>query len=328
MMRICVKSEILKAGHLIETKDDFVIVGHIRPDGDAVGSLLALSRCLQQIGKQVVPVLVDGVPETLTFIADTDEIRTEFPSEYGALIAVDVSDLGRLGIDSAQLNGQPDLNIDHHPTNTNFAAINIVQPTAAATTQILYDFILQLELPLDPQIATHLMLGLVTDTIGFRTSNVSAKTLSVAAALIDQGAALTEVYQNSLNRRSYAAARYWGQGLTRLERHNGVVITSLTLEDRKIAGYPGIDDADLINVLSTIEEAEVAILLVEQEGGSVKISWRSKDHVNVAELATSFGGGGHLRAAGAIISGDLATVKQDVLAASLAAINGVMELDK
>jgi phosphoesterase RecJ-like protein len=323
-----VKSEILKAGRLIEAKDDFVIVGHIRPDGDAVGSLLALSHSLRKLGKRVTPILVDGVPQTLHFIADTDEIRTEFPANYGALIAVDVSDLGRLGVDAAALKGQPDLNIDHHPTNTNFAAINIVQPTAAATTQVLYDLLLELDLPLDRQIATHLMLGLVTDTIGFRTSNVSAKTLRVAAALIEHGAELAEVYQNSLNRRSFAAARYWGQGLTRLERRDGVVITSLSLEDRHIAGYPGIDDADLINVLSTIEGAKITILLVEQEGGSVKISWRSKDDVNVAELATSFGGGGHNQAAGAIISGELETVKRNVLSASLAALNGVMELDK
>ncbi len=321
------KSDILKAGKLIETKDDFVIVGHIRPDGDAVGSLLALSQSLQQIGKRVTPILVDGVPQTLHFIANTEEIQTEFPQDYGALIAVDVSDLGRLGVASQALKGKPDINIDHHPTNTYFAAINIVQPAAAATTQILYDFILELELPLDAQIATHLMLGLVTDTIGFRTSNVSAKTLRVAAALIDHGAALAEVYQNSLNRRSYAAARYWGQGLARLERHDGVVLASLTLEDREITGYPGIDDADLINVLSTIEDAKIAVLLVEQEGGSVKISWRSKDDVNVAELATTFGGGGHHQAAGAIISGDVEAVKRNVLSASLAALNGVMELD-
>ena len=175
-----------------------------------------------------------------------------------------------------------------------------------------------LGLEIDSYIATNLLAGLVTDTIGFRTTNVTPKVLQVVARLIELGAPLAEIYELALNRRSFIAARYWGRGLSRLEQEDGLVWTSLTLEDRQHVGYSGKDDADLINLLSTIDGAEVTVIFVEQPGGTVKVSWRSRAGLNIATLAEAFGGGGHHQAAGAMIDGDLEEVSKRVISATRA----------
>ncbi len=168
--------------------------------------------------------------------------------------------------------------------------------------------------------ATNLLAGIVTDTIGFRTASTTPRVLQVAADLMTRGAALTEVYDRALNQHSLAALRYWSHGLARLEARGGLVWCALTLEDRRAAEYRGNDDADLINLLGTIDDARVALILVEQSDGRTKVSWRCREGFSVARVAEQFGGGGHDLAAGAMISGDRAQVEQAVLAATLAAL--------
>jgi phosphoesterase RecJ-like protein len=138
----------------------------------------------------------------------------------------------------------------------------------------------------------------------------------MVAQLIELGAPLAEIYERALNRRSVIAARYWGRGLSRLEQEDGLVWTCLTLEDRQSVGYSGKDDADLINLLSTIDGAEVTVIFVEQPKGAVKVSWRSRAGLNIAPLAEAFGGGGHHQAAGAMIVGELEEVTKRVISAT------------
>lgn len=312
--------EISKTISLIEMATIVAIVSHERPDGDAVGSLIAASIWLEKVGKNVTPILYEGVPGRFRFLPGAERVQKEFPAECDLLIAVDCSAVERIGFNPESLPREIDLNIDHHPTNTNFGGINIVVPDAVATAEILYDLSPRLGFELDTEIATNLLTGLVTDTIGFRTSNVTPKVLEVAARLIRHGAQLNDVYDRSLNRRSFAAAQYWGRGLSQLERGDGMVWSSLTLDDRKQVGYPGQDDADLINILSTIDEAEVYLIFVEQSRGKVKVSWRSRGSVNVADIASEFGGGGHYQAAGALVTGDLEQVKTRVLSVTKASV--------
>jgi phosphoesterase RecJ-like protein len=129
----------------------------------------------------------------------------------------------------------------------------------------------------------------------------------------------------SLNERSFEAIRYWGCGLNRISQDDGVVWTSLEQADRDKSGYHGFDDADLINIMSTVEDAQVAVIFVDQLGGKVKVSWRSKSGINVSNLAEGFGGGGHDAAAGAMIKGDLDQVIQSVLEATLKMVKGRVE---
>lgn len=315
------KSEIIEFRKLLEGATNIAIVAHERPDGDAIGSLIALSLSLQKAGKQVTPILADGVPTRFQFLPGADEIKRTFPIECNLLIVLDCSDVVRTGFKVEDLPRGVDINVDHHPTNTNFGIVNVVDVYASATAEILFDLAEPLGLEIDSRVAMNLLTGLVTDTIGFRTTNVTPKVLQIVAQLIELGAPLAEIYERALNRRSVTVARYWGCGLSRLEQEDGLVWTSLTLEDRQHVGYSGKDDADLINLLSTIDGAEVTVIFVEQPEGAVKVSWRSRAGLNIAPLAEAFGGGGHHQAAGAMIVGDLEEVTKRVISAT----RGILE---
>jgi phosphoesterase RecJ-like protein len=146
---------------------------------------------------------------------------------------------------------------------------------------------------------------------------MTAHALHLAANLVEYGASLPELYNQTLVRRSYEAALYWGQGLSRLNRKDRMIWTSLTLEDRLKAGYTGNDDADLINVLSTIDDMDISLIFVEQKDGRVKVSWRAQPGLDVSQIAFHFGGGGHAAASGAEIAGSLEEVQEKVLRATL-----------
>jgi phosphoesterase RecJ-like protein len=310
-----VKDQIEEARALLDSANDIVSIAHVRPDGDAVGSLLALTLSLEACGKHVVPVLEDGAPSRFQFLPGVDRIQRKIPSEADLLITLDCADLERAGL-SEKDPQQPDINIDHHPTNSRYAKINLVDPAASATAEILFDLAKPLSLPITKDVATNLITGLITDTIGFRTQNVTPKVFRVAAELMEMGADFHEAYHRGLVDRSYLEARYWGQGLSRLQLDGGILWTSLTLEDGRSIGYRGKGDADLIDLLSTIKGAQIAIIFVEQRRGKVKVSWRSHNGMDVSRLAESFGGGGHEPAAGAMIEGELDAVQLRVLSAT------------
>lgn len=300
----------------IQSARRILVVSHIRPDGDAIGSLLGLGLCLMAAGKQVQMVLSDGVPANFRFLKGSELINKHPEGDYDYRIVVDASELGRVG---RALNGHPtpDLNIDHHVTNCLFGRRNLVLEDAAATAEILARYLPTLGLEISPDAANALLMGMVTDTIGFRTKNVTPDVLRVAAGLMELGGNLADVYYAGLTSRSFSAARFWGYGLSQIQLEDGMVWTSLTLADRKASAYPGRDDADLINVLSAVEGVDVALIFVEQPSGHVKISWRlcgqADVDADVAAVAQQFGGGGHRAAAGADIEGTIENVRSKVL---------------
>ncbi len=316
------KADIDTARRMIADARWVGVISHERPDGDAVGSLLGLSLALAQAGKQVAPVLVDGLPTRYRFLPGSAEILRQFPSGVDLLVSVDCSDLDRLGFSGGQKPRQPDINIDHHPTNTQFARVNLVDEQAAATAGLLVTLLPQLGLQIDSPVASNLLAGIVTDTIGFRVPGVSSGLLRQAADLMDLGAPLAEIYEQTLNRHSLTAARLWGLGLARLQRDGKMLWSTLTLEDRAQAGYAGNDDADLINLLMTIDGADITLAFVEQPEGKVKVSWRARAGLDVARVAASFGGGGHELAAGALLSGPTPEVIERVLQATRPALAG------
>jgi phosphoesterase RecJ-like protein len=169
---------------------------------------------------------------------------------------------------------------------------------------------------------------LITDTLGFRTSNMTSHALRLAADLMDHGLDLPDLYRRVLLTRSFEATRMWGVGLGQIERKHGVAWTSLSQTDRTTAGYAGKDDADLINILAAIDDIDIAVVFVEQSGkpteaypeGHVKVSWRAQPGWDVSQLAVAFGGGGHPAASGADIPGGLDEVRQAVLTATFATL--------
>jgi phosphoesterase RecJ-like protein len=301
-----IKERLQAANHIL-------IVSHVRPDGDAVGSLLGLGLALQAIGKQVEMVLSDGVPASFKHLPGSGQVLRKKKNAPDTTIVVDCSDLKRVGR-SLDDCGAPDIVIDHHYTNGFFGGINLIESEAPATASVLCQHMPAWGLTITPEIAANLLTGLVTDTLGFRTMNTSSLSLRQAADLMDLGADLTRLYYLGLVRRTLQAARYWGAGLGNLHYEDGIVWTALTLADRKLSGYTGNDDGDLINVVSSIEEGLVCIIFVEQSNRTVKISWRTQDpNLDVSAVACIFNGGGHKAAAGADIPGSMAEITQRVL---------------
>jgi phosphoesterase RecJ-like protein len=291
-----------------------LLLTHQRPDGDALGSMLGLGHMLRALGKKAFPVLAEGISSVFRYLPGSGDIRSQLPSSFDLTVLVDCADTERISLPESAPRIPPDLMIDHHVTNGMFAAVNLVDPAAAATAELITDLIDGLQLPMSPDAAMCLLAGVVTDTLGFRTSNTTLHTLAVVERLMQAGASLPETVERSLHRRSFAAARYWGAGLARLQRDGEIVWTSLTLADRLAAGYPGRDDADLVNILSSIDGPAVAVIFVEQEGGTIKISWRAEGGLDLTPLAISFGGGGHPAASGANLPGELAEISGQVLA--------------
>ena len=305
-LQIKIKERILAAQSIL-------ITSHVRPDGDAIGSSLGLALALLDAGKHVQVVLSDGLPASFEHLPGSHLIKTQAKGTFDLIICVDCSDLKRVG---KALDGYraPDIVIDHHSTNDAFGTLNLIEPEAVATASVLMRFMRAWGLNISASIADNLMTGLVTDTLGFRTANTSPESLRQAADLLELGADMSTLYFLSLVRRTFKAAKYWGKGLNSLHLSEGIVWTSLTLSDRKKSGYKGNDDADLINIVSSIEDAEIAIIFVEQDENSTKISWRGlKPGIDVSRIACQFGGGGHKAAAGAEISGSLDEVRERVL---------------
>jgi len=306
------KNTIEKIKSDINRAQSILIASHVRPDGDAVGSLLGFGLSLKEKGKNVQLVLEDEIPSNLRYLPEVSMIVRRPIIKYDYIIVVDCSDFQRTGSVFKE-DDKADLNIDHHISDTFFAKVNIVSHKAAATAEILANLLPMLELPVNSEVATCLLNGIVTDTIGFRTENTGAQTLRIAANLVEKGADLYEVYKHSLLTRTFSELKYWGAGLSRLKFDSNIVWTSLSLDDRAFAQYFGNDDADLINIISSLNGIEVAIIFVQQTDKIVKVSWRSKKHVDVSIVASHFGGGGHKPAAGATIEGTLEDVIEKVL---------------
>ncbi len=290
-----------------------LIVSHVRPDGDAVGALLAMGLALQNAGRQVQMVLADGVHPSFLHLEGAEQIRTAPEGEFDTYIVVDCADFKRIG-KPLEPYGQPDINIDHHVTNGKFGKLNLIVPEAVATSAILTDYLPEWGFLITRAIAAALLSGIVTDTLGFRTSNMTPQALRQAAVLMETGIDLPHLYNRALVSRTFQAARYWGAGLSSLVRSDGIVWGTLTLEDRKAAGYNSNDDADLINIISSIDDSAIGMIFVEQADGHVKISWRAlKPGFDVSKIARHFGGGGHQAAAGADIPGKMSEIQPLVL---------------
>ena len=297
-----------------------LVITHIHPDGDAVGSLLGFGLALRAAGKAVVFACADPIPDIFSFLPSFREITATPAGTFDLITAVDVSEASRMGAIGERIGRPPDLVFDHHVTNGGFGAINLIDVTAASTAELVAELLDPLGLPLLQPVAECLLTGLVSDTLGFRTSNTTAKSLALAQKLIEAGAVLHTIYDHSLHKRSFTAVRLWADGLARIRLTDRIVWTTLTLEGRKASGYSGNGDADLINVLASVREADVAVIFVERPDGTVKVSWRSAPGIDVSALAVAYGGGGHAPAAGAEVPGTLSEVEAKVLAATKAVL--------
>lgn len=284
-----------------------VILTHANPDADAVASLLAVADALSALGRQVDPAVGDGeLPENLRFLPGSERLVDPTTIEVGPtdlLILVDCADPMRLGptyyAHQEWFDGsRPIINIDHHVTNTRFGSINLVEPDAAATCEILAILFLELGVEIQADVATCLLAGLQGDTLGLRTPSTTSRTLRVAADLIERGADLDTIVDNLFRVKPFSTIKLWGLALTRAEQLGDLVWTEITPEMLRVSGATPAEGEGIVNFLAGSRGARAAALFYEQADGW-RVSLRSiHDDVDVSALASLYGGGGHSRAAG------------------------------
>jgi phosphoesterase RecJ-like protein len=232
------------------------------------------------------------------------------------VISLDCSDLKRLGdaYDQNSLRGVPILNIDHHVTNVGFGNVNWVDPDSAATAQMVLTLIEHLEIPLDPNIATCLLNGIVTDTRGFRTPNTTPAVMEAATKLMAVGASLPEIADRVFNRRPLAMLCLWGKALSAAQLDGRIIWTEISQAMKHECGLNNDSDDGLVSFLTSANEADVGIVFTEKDDGTIDVSMRSIPGIDISSVAMRLGGGGHPQAAGCNLSSALAEARETVLA--------------
>jgi phosphoesterase RecJ-like protein len=296
----------------IQARRRFVVTSHARPDGDAVGSQVAMGLALKALGKQVRLVDADPPPPTMRELPGVEMIEvTPAIDDLGdAVITMECGDIGRPGVDG--LAGGFIINIDHHPGNTGFGALNWIDLTAAACGEMVFDLVLALGAPLTPEIATHIYLTILTDTGQFHYSHVTPRTFEICRRCVEAGVDPTALSRAIYDNNSLGRVRLFGAVLDRMELDATGRIATLVM-DRALAARCGgtYDDTEgLINFPLTVKDIQAVIFFKENAADEWRISMRSKGSVNINAVAKDFGGGGHVNASGCGASGRLDDLKR------------------
>ncbi len=303
---------------LVQAASRIAIVVHVDPDPDAVGSALGLALALDALGKEVVLLCDDPVPSEVRFLPGVDRFVNMLPAGVAPdlLISVDTSDAERLGKVAEPLlrSGIPVINIDHHVTNLQFGAINLVATECASAAELMLQVVEALGVPLSKEISTCLLAGLVGDTRSFSTPSVTSDTLAVASRLVAAGAELHTIVELVFNRKTVETLRLWGLALTKVCVENGLIWVSLPYAERLALGLNVVSEKGLSNLLLNAEAATISAVFTEQSDGRVIASFRAKPGYDVASVALTLGGGGHQLAAGCTIDGPLDQAVERVLA--------------
>jgi len=308
-----VLDEIRKAVKKAKTA---LIATHIDPDGDAIGSQVALGMILEKLGLSVSLYCADEVPRAYRFLAGTEKVKREvFPqNNFDIVFVVDCSVLDRAGdkIDLRKLSGLM-INIDHHPDNSQFGDINYVMKTSSVSEEI-FDICQYFKIKIDKPIADCLYTAMITDNGNFRYENTTPKTFKIAAELLKAGVDTHDLTTRIYDNRSISAIKLSARAMLELKTSPDRKIAWSTVTEKMMldTAAKGEDLLGMVDRIRSIEGVEVAILFREDKG-RVKINFRSKDRVNVSEIARRFGGGGHAKAAGAIVEGPLDKAQEKVV---------------
>lgn len=309
------EQDLIGARQFIEQHDDFLVVAHVQPDGDAVSSTLAVGWLLSRLGKTFTMINEGSIPQRMTYMEGSERILdmslTERTRTYGNVICVDCADFKRVGLVSEWMEeGANMLNIDHHPTNDEYGTQTLIKADAAATAEILYDLVKLFDLGWDRNIAEMLYTGILTDTGGFRYSSTSPKVMQIASHLLELGVNGPDLADSLLEQLTKPQFDVLTLSLATLQMsENGKVAwVHVTPEHMVQAGASNEDLEGIVNYPRNIQGVEVGVLFKVINENAVKASMRSAGKVDVAAIAAEFGGGGHVRAAGCRLEGTLEQV--------------------
>lgn len=305
-----------QASQLIRAAHCPLLVCHVSPDADAVGSLTALGWALRQVGRKPVPACSDPIPAQFDYIPGARQIVQEVSTSFDLVVCVDCSDRERLGrlVELPAFASVPLVNVDHHVTNTRFGTVNVVDPEASSTAEIVLRLVDAMRIPLSTESATCLLAGIVSDTRGFRTGNTTAEVVEMALRLMRAGASLPAIARQALDRRSTSAIRLWGAALAQLHVEDRLLWTSISQAMRRATGHAGNGDFKLANFLITADDADAVAVFTERDDGRIEVSLRAAPGFDVTPVALQFGGGGHTLAAGCNLPGPLEEAQDRVLA--------------
>lgn len=313
---------------LIQSKQHIGIISHFRPDGDAIGSTLALGFALLAMGKNVTLWNEDGVPERYRFLEGSERVEPlpeSIPAELELLICVDTGDIKRLG-DRAMALFAPFpciANIDHHATNTRYAQVNVVEGGASACGFVLYKLLRAMGAPLTPDIAAALYVAINTDTGSFQYGSTTPADMRAVAELMEQGIDIADINRRIYQEKPLSELRVTAEVIAGMVVEAGGQLShySMTRAVKERMGLSLEDTKDLVDIIRVVSGVRVAIIFEELEDGRIRMSLRSKDPAfSVSDIASQFGGGGHAMAAGIRMRGELSDVRTRVLTAIRAAL--------
>ncbi|MFH2104936.1 MAG: DHH family phosphoesterase [Parcubacteria group bacterium] len=309
------KSDIQKnrLKYLLKKSERFFIIGHAKPDGDSVGSTLALTLALTRLGKKVTPACVDELPARFNFLPQAEKVKklsaaTSELQNADAIIVVDCGSFHLAGLESYHGNKPLPLiiNIDHHHDNPRYGTINLVEDKSSSTAEIVYNVIKSLSMRVDQQIATCILNGIFVDTDSFKNPNTSIETLRITSDLLSRGANLAQITSSNLKDKSLSTLKLWGITLARIKKNKrlGIISTAVTNEDLKKCNATPDDLEGIANFLNSVPDAKTSLVLSERGGNEIKGSLRTlHDNIDVSKLAATLGGGGHKKAAGFTVPG-------------------------
>ena len=301
----------------IKDHDNFAVVTHINPDGDALGSAFSLNMALRAAGKKSCVILMAAMPRKYVF----DEFKAEYilnqdaGKDFDCVIAVDCADFNRLGDARELFKAAPyTINIDHHSSNNGFADLNavVMEPSCG---EIIYDLIHELQIPLDKELASALYIAISSDTGNFTYDNTSCQTFKRCADIVCSGVPISKIANYLYNSKTYESTMLIGKVISnlRLFFDGKLAVTQVTLSELNQTGAGAEDCETVINYARDIDTVEMAVFIREIREKTYKVSFRSKEKLDVMEIAQRYGGGGHVRASGCSMSGDINDIWDTIL---------------
>jgi phosphoesterase RecJ-like protein len=313
------REQMPEAEAAIADAQDIVLACHINPDGDTLGTMIALGLGLEQLGKRVTLLSADGVPDTLQFLPEVGRVQVSTDRrDFDLAIVVDAGDITRAGKNQDVILATPRvIDIDHHVTAGVFGDVRLLDAKAAATGEIVFDLMISLGMQITRPIAQNLLCALLTDTGSFRYLNVTPRTMAIAGELIGYGGDPNEIAENVFENKPYAAQKLLGRALESMGRSMDGRIVWASVAQVDFTEFDAGDQATegIINAIRSVQGSEVAILLREMPSGKIRVSLRARPPHDVSLIAARFGGGGHRLASGCTLEGPLPLAIQNIVAA-------------
>ena len=299
--------EIARIVEAVRARQRFVLSSHSRPDGDSIGSQLAMAYALRDMGKQALAVNADPAPPPIMAFPGVRDIvvAPAVEGDFDAAIIMECGDLKRTGVTGLERFFL--INIDHHPGNSGYGDLNWFDASAAACAEMVYDLVQALGVPISKEIATHVYLAILTDTGSFHYSGISPRTFEICRECLEAGVDPVLVARNVYDSNNMGRLKLFGAvlGAMQIDQTGRIAIVYVDHEMARSAGGSYEDTEGLVNLPLTVKEIEAVVFFKQEKGDEYRVSLRSKGHIDIGSIAKEYGGGGHKNAAGLTVSGPI-----------------------